>query len=160
MTRPAGRARPVPGTPPPAPPRRQRLGVLEITGVVMCCVSAVLAALISVLLTPLYWGSVLVPVSVVVAIASNLSLPRVSRQLGGSMIFAVLPYGIWLISVIVLGMSRPEGDVLLPGGSGAQPWVTYGMLLAGGIAGGVTLLAPGSFRPGRASDPPPDEERR
>ena len=52
---------------------------------------------------------------------------------------AALPFVLWLVVVVALGVSRPEGDVLLPAGSGAQPWVTYGMLLAGTLAGGVTV---------------------
>jgi hypothetical protein len=112
---------------------------LEITGIVACSLAAVLAAIITVLLTPLYWGSVLVPLAVVFAIAANIALPILVRRLGMSPIGSALPYVLWLLTVILLASSRPEGDVLLPAGQGAQPWVTYGMLGGGALAGGITV---------------------
>jgi Family of unknown function (DUF6113) len=108
-------------------------------GIVACALAAVLAAIITVLLTPLYWGSVLVPVAVVLAIAANIAFPILVRRLGMSPIGSALPYVLWLLTVILLSSSRPEGDVLLPAGPGAQPWVTYGMLGGGALAGGITV---------------------
>jgi len=125
--------------------------VLEIAGIVLCCATAVLAALISVLLTPLYWGSALVPLAVVLAAISNVVLPVIALRLGRSGFAAALPFGVWLIAVVVLGITRPEGDVLLPTGPAAQYLVTYGMLLAGGVAGSITLMVRGLSPP--ASDP-------
>jgi hypothetical protein len=149
MTRPAGRARPVPGPQAPAPPPADPVGALEVAGIVACCLTGALAGLVCVLLTPLYWGSVLVPVAVVLAAAGNVALP----------ILAALPFVLWLIVVVGLGSSRPEGDVLLPAGKGAQPWVTYGMLLAGALAGGITLAtqigAPSTGRSGPERQPVP-----
>jgi hypothetical protein len=123
--------------------------------VVACALSGILAAIITVLLTPLYWGSVIVPVSIVLAIAANIALPMLCRRLGASPIVSALPFVLWLIAVVVLGTSRPEGDVLLPGGSGAQAWVTYGMLAAGALAGGVTMARQAVSHPpsNDASDP-------
>ncbi len=139
MTQPAGRARPMPGPPTPVRPEPEPTGALEIAGIVGCCLSGLLAGLLCVLLTPLYWGSVLVPVSVALAVAANVCLPMLAARLGASRPVAAVPFLLWVVAIIVLGMSRPEGDVLLPAGKGAQPWVTYGMLLAGALAGGVTL---------------------
>lgn len=157
MSRPAGRARPAPGPsgPPVAPPpESEPVGALEIAGIVACCVMGALAALLSVLLTPLYWGSALVPVSVVLAVASNVGLPILATRLGASRPVAAIPFVLWVVVVVALGVSRPEGDVLLPAGNGAQPWVTYGMLLAGALAGGVTLATQiagtPTGRPGRS----------
>ncbi len=112
---------------------------LNVAAVVACALAAVLAALVAVLLTPLYWGSVLVPLAVVLAVAVNIALPMLVRRLGLSPLAAALPYLLWLLTVVLLGSSRPEGDVLLPAGNGAQPWVTYGMLAGGALAGGLTL---------------------
>ena len=135
-------------------PARQPLSGLEIAGVVLCCATAALAGIISVLLTPLYWGSTLVPLAVLLAAISNVVLPVLALALGRSGLAAALPFGAWLITVIVLGITRPEGDVLLPGGKGGQLWVTYGMVLAGGVAGALTLMVRG-FAVARppASDP-------
>jgi hypothetical protein len=131
-------------------PRGRTRNAWDAVGVVLCCVSAVLAAIIAVLLTPLYWGDVLTPAAVLLAGVTNVVLPALGRRLGGSGMYAVLPFAAWLITVLVLSVARPEGDVLLPGGGGAQPWVTYGMLLAGGVAGGLTIIVPGmaAGRPG------------
>jgi len=142
----------------PPRPAREPLGALEIAGLVLCCATAVLAGIIAVLLTPLYWGSALVPLAVVLAAISNVVLPMLAVRLGRSGFAAALPFGVWLLTVIVLGISRPEGDVLLPGGNGGQLWVTYGMVLAGGVAGALTLMVRGLAIPrptssDSASDP-------
>lgn len=109
-------------------------------GLVLCALCAVLAGFITVLLTPLYWGGMIFPISVVLAIATNVGLPLLARQFGASPLVCGVPFVLWLVTVLLLGTSRPEGDVLLPAGSGAQPWVTYGMLAAGTVAGGVTVM--------------------
>lgn len=116
-------------------------------GIVLCALCAVLAAALTVLLTPLYWGGAIIPLSIVLAVAANVGLPLLVRLLGGAPLASAVPFVLWLITVLVLGMSRPEGDVLLPAGNGAQPWVTYGMLAAGTLAGGVTVLAQTMSRP-------------
>ena len=110
-----------------------------IAGVVLCCVSAALAAVVAVLLTPFYVGSVIVPIAVLVAIASNIVLPLIARNLVGSTLAAALPLIVWIVVVVVLSLPRPEGDVLLPGGKGGQLAVSYGVVLTGVVAGMVTL---------------------
>jgi len=112
---------------------------LNIAGIVACALGAVLAAIITTLLTPLYWGAAIVPLAVLLAIVANVAFPILARELGLSPIGSALPYGLWLITVIVLASARPEGDVLLPAGKGGQVWVTYGMLAAGALAGGMTV---------------------
>lgn len=135
-------------------------------GVAFCALCAVVAAILTVLLTPLYWGGAIMPVCVLLAVAANVGLPLLARQLGAAPLVSGVPFLLWVITVLVLGMSRPEGDVLLPAGSGAQPWVTYGMLAAGTLAGGITVMAQTMGRPppaSRGSDgatPEPAEENR
>jgi hypothetical protein len=123
------------------PPEENRPGgrALDIAGIVLVALSGILSAIIAVLLTPLYWGTFLSPLAIVVAIAANIVLPLLARGLGMPPLGAALPYVLWLLTVIVLGSSRPEGDVLLPAGNGAQPLVTYGMLAGGALAGGLTV---------------------
>jgi uncharacterized protein DUF6113 len=116
-------------------------------GIVLCGLCAVLAAFLTVLLTPLYWGGAIIPVSVVLAVAANVGLPLLVRQFGAAPLASAAPFVLWLITVLVLGTSRPEGDVLLPAGSGAQPWVTYAMLAAGTLAGGITVMTQTVGRP-------------
>jgi hypothetical protein len=61
---------------------------------------------------------------------------------------AVLPFALWLVVIFAIGLSpRPEGDVVLPGGGGVQ-WVSYGVVVAGFVAGVVTVVqAAGRPRP-------------
>jgi hypothetical protein len=112
---------------------------LTIAGLLACVLGAVLAATITTLLTPLYWGATVVPLAILLAAVANVVFPALVRGLGLSPLVAAVPFGLWLITVLVLASSRPEGDVLLPAGKGGQQAVTYGMLLAGALAGGVTI---------------------
>ncbi|MDQ2748207.1 MAG: hypothetical protein ABI775_04760 [Pseudonocardiales bacterium] len=122
-------------------------------GIALLCGCAVLSALLALFLVPLYAGSVLVPVAVLVAVASNVALPRLARSLVASTTATVLPFAFWLVSVIVVGLlPRPEGDVVLPGGNGALQWVSYGVLLGGAVAGTMTLALSGSRRPAQIDD--------
>jgi hypothetical protein len=116
-------------------------------GVALLCACAMLAALLALFLVPLYAGSVLVPVAVVVALASNVALPRLARALVATTAAAALPFVAWLAVVVVVGvLPRPEGDVVLPGGHGALPWVSYGVLLGGALAGTLTVVLSGARR--------------
>jgi hypothetical protein len=130
---------------------------LDIAGQVACSLGAVLAALVTSMLTPLYWGSVLVPLSVLLAVMVNVVLPLLARRLARSPLAAVVPYLLWLLTVILLASSRPEGDVLLPANRGAQSWVTYGMLAGGALAGGLTVAMQTM---GRTPAPPDASDQR
>jgi hypothetical protein len=114
---------------------------LDWSGVAVLCLCAALAGVLELLLVPLYAGSVIVPISVLGAVGSNIALPRLARTLVDSTVASVVPFLAWLGVVIVLGMvPRPEGDVILPGGGGAVEWVGYGVLLGGALAGTVTVV--------------------
>jgi hypothetical protein len=119
-----------------APPRA---GALDWLGVAMLCGCSVLAAILELMFIPLYAGSVLVPVAVAGAVVGNVVLPRLVWGLVPSTRAAGLPLLAWLLVMLaVVVLPRPEGDVLLPGGS--MTWVTYGVLLGGALAGAVTLV--------------------
>jgi hypothetical protein len=122
-------------------------------GVALLCGCAVLSGLLALFLVPLYAGSVLVPVAVVVALASNVALPRLARTLVETTAATVLPFVFWLLTVIIVGvLPRPEGDVVLPGGGGGLQWVSYGVLLGGALAGTVTVATSGARRPARVDE--------
>jgi hypothetical protein len=132
-------------------------------GVALLCGCAVLAALLTLFLVPIYAGTVLVPVAVVLALATNIVLPRLARTLIPTTGAAMLPFASWLIVVIAVGaLTRPEGDIVLPGGGGALEWVSYGVLLGGPLAGTVTVvLSSGAGRPSPPpAGPPPAPPRR
>ena len=100
-----------------------------------------LAGLFSALLVPLYIGSTIFPIAIVVALASNLVLPRLAHALVPSTAAAIAPFAAWVVVVIGFGaISRPEGDVILPGAPAEVEFVTYAMLLGGALAGTATVV--------------------
>lgn len=114
--------------------------------------SAALAALLEALLVPTYAGSVIVPLAVVLGIASNVALPLLARWIGGSTGGAALPVVAWMVVLLALAsITRPEGDVLLPGGT--LQWVTYGLLLGGALAGAATVVLSMPPAAGRVGPP-------
>jgi hypothetical protein len=116
-------------------------GWIDWAGVALICGCAALAAFLEALLVPLYAGSVVVPVAVVLALASNAVLPRLADQLVASAPARLAPFLTWLLVMIVFGvLARPEGDVILPGSPAAAEYVTYGMLLGGALVGTVTMV--------------------
>lgn len=125
-------------------------GAVAWAGVATITVCAALAAWLEMLLTPLYLGSVIFPVTVLLALASNLALPRLAFVLAPRVAAPLLPFLAWLAVVIVFGLTgRPEGDVILSG-AGAQSYVGYGVMLCGALAGTasiVTLVPPSASRP-------------
>nr|WP_255426319.1 hypothetical protein [Pseudonocardia sp. C8] len=79
----------------------------------------------------LYIGPVPVPVGTVVAVVSlpwlvHTTVTEISPTPAG----AAAPLLVWFVSVLVLGMLGPGGDVLLPG-----TWQSLLLLLAGSAAG-------------------------
>lgn len=126
--------------------------LLDRLSVAVYTLAAGIAALFAVLFVPTYVGTRPFPVAVVIAVGTNILIPRAVRAATGSTRAATLPVALWLLVVIVFGtLTRPEGDVILPGGT--LSWVTYGVLLGGAIAGALTLVvqrpagASGSRRP-------------
>jgi hypothetical protein len=110
-------------------------------GVLLVALSGALAALIEALLVPLYAGSVVVPVAIVLALASNVLLPRLAHALVPTTLAALAPFGAWLAVILGFGaFGRPEGDVILPGSPGGVEFVTYGVLLGGALAGTASVV--------------------
>jgi hypothetical protein len=110
-------------------------------GVALIAVCAAFAALLEALLVPLYIGSWLVPIAVVLALVSNVALPRMAKSLVPTTLATLAPFGAWLIVMLGFGsVSRPEGDVILPGSPGKLELVTYGVLLGGALVGTATIV--------------------
>ena len=124
-------------------------------GLAIYAVLGVLTAIFEVMFVPIRIGTVLVPVAVVLAIGTNILLPYLSHQLANSVPAALPPVIAWIVSVAALSSTRPEGDVLLPGGGGVQ-FVSYGVLLGGLLAGLLTV----ALIAGSASNPERSRARR
>jgi hypothetical protein len=106
------------------------------------------------LLVPLYVGSLIAPVAVVLALASNVALPWLANTLVQSAPARLAPFLTWLIVMVGFGvLARPEGDVILPGSPSDVVWVTYAALLGGALVGTVTMVwlaPPPATKPPRA----------
>ncbi|SFL26498.1 DUF6113 family protein [Geodermatophilus ruber] len=122
----------------PSPWTRAGAGLLVV-------VAATELALVEVFWLPLRIGGVLVPVSVVAAVAGNLLLVRLAHRVTGSRIAAVLPAVVWLVVAVAASIRRPEGDLLVTG-TGVAGYVNLAFLLLGVLAAafavGRVLAAP------------------
>ncbi|MCF6745167.1 hypothetical protein E9529_12955 [Blastococcus sp. KM273128] len=95
-------------------------------------------AVVEVLWLPLRVGGVLVPVSVVAAVAGNLLLVSAALRLSGSKVVAALPAVTWLAVAVAAMVQRPEGDLLLVSG-GPLGLVSTAFLLLGVLAAALAL---------------------
>jgi hypothetical protein len=112
-------------------------------GLLLLCVAAALAALLELLIVPLYDGGTIMPVTVLFGIVGNVALPRLARALADRTGAMVAVFAAWLVPLVLLAMTpRAEGDVLVRAG-GAEEKVFYALLLGGLVAGVATIvLAP------------------
>ena len=118
---------------------RRGVDLVAVLGLVLLCVGAALAGLLAALLVPLYSGSTPAPFAVVLAVASNIAFPLLGYRIVARPIAAIAPFVCWLVVVFGFGVTaRPEGDVILPGGS--LQWVSYGVLLGGALAGTLSVV--------------------
>jgi hypothetical protein len=118
-------------------------------GVVLVCACAALAALVEAFLVPLYAGTVVVPVAVVLAVAGNVALPRMGRVLVPRTAAALAPLLVWLAVMVVFLYGRPEGDVAFPGQPAGAEWVFYGTLFGGALAGAASVAMSAPLPPRR-----------
>ena len=89
---------------------------------------------------PLYAGTVLIPVSVLIGILGNVVLPYLGFSTVRVPAGALLPLAGWIIPVLGLVMiAPPDGDVLVPAGGGPE-YVYYALVLLGGAAGVTTFV--------------------
>jgi hypothetical protein len=87
-------------------------------------------ALVEVFWLPLRIAGLLVPLSIVAAVAGNLMLTAAAHRLSGSRLVAALPALVWVAVAVVAMIRRPEGDLVLLG-TGATGVVNLAFLLLG-----------------------------
>jgi hypothetical protein len=113
----------------------QLQGAPRVLAVGLFTLLGAMSAVLEIFLVPVYVGSVIFPIALVITLVLNVFLPRAVRLLTGSTALAILPVLAWLIVVYLLGFrARPKGDVLLPGYGQAQ-YVAIALLLLGLTAG-------------------------
>ena len=90
-------------------------------------------AVVEVFWLPLRIGGVLLPLSVVGAVAGNLAIGTAARRLSGSGTAAVVVAVTWLVVVVAAMIPRTEGDLVIVGGGGTGI-VSVVFLMAGVVS--------------------------
>jgi hypothetical protein len=96
-------------------------------------------ALVEVFWLPWRVGGVPVPVSVPAAVAGNLLLVAAAHRLSGSRLVGALPALVWLVIAVGGSIRRPEGDLLIAGGSAVTQLISLGFLLLGVVAASLAV---------------------
>ena len=133
-------------------PRALSLAAWSVLGVV----GAGWLAVVEVMWLPLRVGGLLLPVSVVAAVAGNLLLVDLMLRWSGSRVVAVLPALVWLVVAVAAMIRRPEGDLVMTGG-GATGTINLVFLLLGVTAAAFGVgraLAGPRRRPGATPSAP------
>ena len=95
---------------------------------------AVALAAVELAYLPLRVGAVPLPITILLAAVSTPWLVRSAAELGGPRSVAAVPLVVWLLTLGVLGVAGPGGDVLLP-----ADWRSA-LLLAGGLFPAAVVL--------------------
>jgi hypothetical protein len=111
----------------------------QVIAILLFTLLGAMSALLEILLVPLYLGSVIFPISLVIVLVGNIAIPRGLRSIVGSSGLAALPLLAWIAIMFVVGfVPNSMGDVLLPG-YGQGQYVGEGLLLIGIVAGVMSL---------------------
>jgi hypothetical protein len=129
---------------------------LRALGLAVALAAALLTALLEAFLTPLYLGTVRLPLAPLLAALTSAALVWFTHQVTGHKLLALVPGLVWMGLMIVAAGRTTEGDIVLAGDN----WVALATIIAG-VAGfavaGYRLLNPprrGPFPPGPAGQPP------
>lgn len=118
---------------------------LRIVGGLTAAWGAVVLAALGVFFTPLYAGSVRVPLSLLLAVLGNAAAIWFAWRTTGHRGAALAPGVLWLLVVAFFGLGRTEGDL----GLVQQNWVALLYLLAGAVTVGVAafrlVISPGGM---------------
>jgi hypothetical protein len=114
----------------PADPTPRQELLLRIAGTAVGVWGAVLLALLGAFLTPFRIGGVLVPVSLVLAIAGTWLLISFTFDVTRHRFLALVPGLVWLMISFAGANRTTEGDLVLSQGN----WVATVYLFAGAIA--------------------------
>lgn len=130
---------------------------LRFTGTLVAVVGAVATAVMAAFLTPLYAGTVRLPVAIVVAVAANYALVWFTYRVTEHKLVALLPGLVWMGVMILFSARTSEGDIVLAGNN----WVGLATIFTGVAAYAVAayrLLIPPP-PPVRPSPGPPATDR-
>jgi hypothetical protein len=110
--------------------------LLRVAGAVVGLLGGFLTGLWEIFLSPphtfVVFG-VILPVSPVLAVGTNVALVWFTKRVTGSNGLALLPGVVWFITMFIGAMRTTEGDVLIPG----NDWPGLLAILLGGLGWGV-----------------------
>lgn len=110
--------------------------VFRVVAGLLVTVASVGLAIIEAFLVPLRIGSVPVPLSIVLAVAGNVVLTRLATRQADTIVAGALQPALWLVTVVVLSLPRPEGDVVV---AGTLTGLVF--LFAGPVAGAYAVAS-------------------
>jgi hypothetical protein len=96
------------GPPEPPPPLW-----LKIVGLLIACAGALLAALVGAFLTPFRLGTVLVPVSLILAVVGPIAFTRFAQAVTDHKGLSLIPGAIWITVTVLFSARTTEGDLVL-----------------------------------------------
>ena len=103
---------------------------IRIVVLTLLAVDGVISAVGGALLLPSYIGSIPFPVSALISGLLNAALVWAAGPWTTSLRIAALPLWTWLLTVLLMGVGGPGGDVIL-GGRGVMAYSPLLLLLAG-----------------------------
>jgi hypothetical protein len=113
---------------------------LALAGSVVYCAVGVLSGVIEVLLIPLYLGSVIFPITVLIAIIGNVLLPHLVHSLVDWRWAIAAPFIGWLVAVIALSYFNANGGTVLVPGYGQAQYVGLALIFIGTLAGFIGVV--------------------
>jgi hypothetical protein len=102
----------------------------RILGFVIALTLAAVSAAYEAFLTPLYWGSTRLPVSLVAALVGNIALVYFTYVVTGRRLATVGPAVVWVVVMVAAASRTSEGDLVLTDNN----WVGIGTMLVGSVA--------------------------
>jgi hypothetical protein len=123
-----------------------------VLGFVIALLLAAISAAYEAFLTPLYWGSTRLPVSLLAAVVGNLALVYFTFVVTGRRLATVGPAVVWVAVMVTAASRSSEGDLVLTDNN----WVGIGTMLAGSVAFAVAgyRLVLTAARPRSPAAPP------
>lgn len=119
----------------PGSARASRLGPVVLA---LLAVDGVLSALLGALLLPMYLSSIPFPVSALLSGLVNATLVWAAGYWTGSKRLAALPLWSWLLTVALLTVGGPGGDIVF-GGRGILAYSVLILLLLGAMPATLVL---------------------
>jgi hypothetical protein len=106
---------------------------LRLAGLAVACVAALLLALLGAFLTPLRFGTVLVPLSLLLVVGGLVGILWFAKIATDHVGLSLVPGIVWLLISLILSSRTTEGDLVLT----QQNWVGSVYLLLGSVTIGV-----------------------